>query len=180
MICLPLVVPWQFLQGGYLLRANKEFLLHTADLIARRKRMLHSLAHSYHQPSPVLAQQKSPPWFAPGMEQRTIFYGYTLCSYSQRCRKVQCTYCASGVNWSAIVTQISSQHPFYPLERQMEVRAAPLFPPGLAVCPKCRSEQRVTNFYTADAVQMATPAQSSKKVENLLHNNCHLLPKATV
>lgn len=58
--------------------------------------------------------------------------------------------------------------------------AAPLFPPGLAMCCKCCSERWVTNFYTADAVQMATPAWSSKKVENLLHNNCCLPPKATI
>lgn len=114
------------------------------------------------------------------MEQRNIFHGYAFYSYSQRCRKVQCTYCVSGVNWSPIVTQISLQHPFHPLERQMEFWAAPLLPPGLAMCCKCCSEWWVTNFYTADAVQMATPAWSSKKVENLLHNNCHLPLKATI
>lgn len=77
-------------------------------------------------------------------------------------------------------TQISSQHLFSPLERQVEVQAAPLCLPGLAMCPKCHSEWQVTDFYTADAVQMATPAPSSKKVENLLCGNCHLHPKATI
>lgn len=44
---------------------------------------------------------------------------------------------------------------FLASERQMEIWTAPLFPPDLAVCPKCSSEWPVTNFC---AVQMASPS----------------------
>lgn len=51
LICLPLVVPWQFWQGGFFLGADKALLLHTADLIARGEGMLHPLMQSYLQPA---------------------------------------------------------------------------------------------------------------------------------
>lgn len=89
---------------------------------------------------------------------RNIFDKYVLYSYAKRCRRVRraCRPARKAQQPRGFPRSIL----FIPLGGRGGA-AAPVFPPGPTLCPRCLSERRVTDPCSADATRMAAPEQSS-------------------
>lgn len=143
--------------------------------LQRGRRMVCALAWSYHQLSRVQFSSAKEPTLVCS---RNIYHGYTLYFYSLIYRKVRCTCCALRVNWPATATQISSQHPFYPLKGRWRSEQPHSFLQTWQYAPNAaQSGQWLISVLSR---WHPHPSRSSKNLENLLHNNCHLPPKAII
>lgn len=148
--------PGSFCKVDFLLWANKELLLHTADQIGKRKEDALYRSTELPQTRVLFSSAKDPTLVCSrSVEQRNIFHGYTFYFYSQRCRKVRYTCCALGVNWPAAVNRFPHNILFILWKADGDLSS-----PTLSSRPGSMPQMQwpMTNFCAADAVHMASPS----------------------